>query len=109
MLESVVSMIWLNLFLIFPYALLIGALFTIGCACLKEILRVYLFEALGAGIGGFCFYFFLCPHLQSLQIALFLSFLLAIYSSVKTKQPFLKIVTLILLVLLNLMAILLLV
>jgi spermidine synthase len=94
--QSVINMLWLSPILIFPYALFIGALFTIGCACLKDIWQVYLFEALGAGIGGFCFYFFLCPHFQSLQIALFLSLFLAIYTYLKAKQPFLKIVTLLL-------------
>ena len=61
-----------------------GALFTIGCKAYSlyykredatSIGKVYIYETLGAIMGGICFTYFLIPYLHSFQIALSLSLL----------------------------------
>jgi len=108
---SIPAILTLTFPLILPYALLTGGLFTLGCECLsrflietkKVITKVYLGEAIGAGLGGFVFYFVLCPRFQSLQIALYLSFLIAVYCNFQGnwgKQRTLKTINILIMIIL---------
>jgi len=84
--NSVLESLIVSFLILLPYAFFIGALFTLGCEVLRKfsqnqvITQVYLKEAIGAGIGGILFYFFLCPKIPILKIALYLSLLIATYS-----------------------------
>jgi len=113
---SIPAILTLTFPLILPYALLTGGLFTLGCECLTRFLieeervitKVYLGEAIGAGLGGLVFYFILCPYFQSLQISLYLSLLIVIYGNFQgkwIKQRSLKIINFLIMIILLVAAI----
>ncbi|RLB07232.1 MAG: hypothetical protein DRG50_03405, partial [Deltaproteobacteria bacterium] len=81
-------------FLLLPFCLFSGFLFSLGCSLLGEILGkearsvgfVYAYEALGAGIGGIAFSYFFIHFLNSWQVILLTSALLALSSFLLAKK-----------------------
>ncbi len=75
-------------FLLIPFCLFSGFLFALGCSLLGEILGkearsvgvVYVYEALGAGIGGLAFSYLLIHFLNPWQVCLLTAALLALSS-----------------------------
>lgn len=69
-------------FSVAPFCLIAGFLFPLswagflGSAPAKQSPLIYLGEALGAGVGGLCFYFLLLPHCSVLGAALGVSLIL---------------------------------
>ena len=80
--------------LLIPFCLLSGFLFALGCSLLGEIRGkearsvggVYAYEALGAGIGGLAFSYFLIHVFNPWQVVLFTAALLSISSLVLSRR-----------------------
>lgn len=72
------TVLYSSFLLLAPVSLADGAKFTIGCRIYSDltkeatpsIARVYMYEAIGAMIGGLLLAFLIIPHFQSIEVAL---------------------------------------
>lgn len=94
---GLVPIFWSSFLVLIPLALVDGAMFAFGCQCFTKltglkapsISKVYVYEALGAIVGGIVFTYLLIPFLYTLQIVLFLSglnLLLALFIFISSPQ-----------------------
>ena len=78
---GLVPIFWSSFLILVPLALVDGAMFAFGCQSFANLTglkapsigRVYVYEALGAIVGGMVFTYLLIPFLYTLQIVLLLS------------------------------------
>ncbi len=72
---SLPAIFFSTLIIIFPVALIHGALFSCGCSVYRSIAKVYCLEALGTVAGGLILAFLFIPALNSFQIVFIIVFL----------------------------------
>ncbi len=78
---GLVPIFWSSFLVLVPLALVDGAMFAFGCQCFAKLTglkapsigRVYVYEAVGAIVGGIIFTYLLIPFLYTLQIVILLA------------------------------------
>ena len=101
---GLLSIFYSSFLILAPLSLIDGAMFSFGCkmhsSLMKEqapsIGKVYIYEAIGAILGGITFTYLFIPHFHSIQIAIGIAILnlfsasLLLFSSMKISRPLMR-------------------